>query len=116
MNSYGEKTGARMNKQPVIIVDSDAIIGRTDVKDPHHHKVVEITEKLITLNARVIYPATAIAESNAFMQRILNSKSDAYNIAVLFTGSNFEVAQINQDTLKSAIKYFSPTSSKKNTL
>ena len=68
------------------------------------------------MNAQVIYPSTAIVESNAFIQRPLNSSASAYGTAVVFTNPEVQVAEVNQQTLKTALKYFSPTTSKKNTL
>ena len=63
-----------------------------------------------------IYPSTAIAESNAYMQRVLNSTASAYGTAVIFTSPGVQVAEVNGETLKHALKYFSHTASKKNTL
>ena len=75
-----------------------------------------ISESLANMNAQVIYPATAIVEANAYMQRVLNSTASAYGTAVVFTDPNVQVAEINQETIKNAMQYFSPTTSKKNTL
>lgn len=39
-----------------------------------------------------------------------------YGTAVTFTEPGIQVVEVNQETIKTAIKYFSPTTSKKNTL
>lgn len=106
-----------MNKQPVIIVDADGIIAQTDPKDPHHQKATEITRKLYNLDAQILYPVTAIAEANAYMQRVLNSTATAFGTAQ-FMGSSPEVnvVEVNKQTLNNALKYFGPKTSKKNTL
>lgn len=105
-----------MNKQPVVVVDADAIIGQTDPKDPHHKKATEISQKLLNLNAQIIYPVTAVAEANAYMQRVLNSTTTAYGIAQAMTDPVFNVVEVNKQTLINALDYFSPKTSKKNTL
>lgn len=113
---YGVGTGAKMNKQPVVIVDADAIIGQTDPKDSHHQKANEISQKLIDLDAQVLYPVTAVAEASAHMQRVLNSTASAYGTAQFMGGPEAEVVEVNKQTLVKALDYFSPTTSKKNTL
>lgn len=116
MSIYGVKTGIKMNKPLRVIVDADAIIAQANPNDKHHQTATKISESLANTNAQVIYPATAIAESNAYIQRVLNSTASAYGTAVVFTDPNVQVAEINQEVIKSALKYFSPTTSKKNTL
>src|SRR5579871_4688570 len=116
MNICGVKIGARVNNPPMIIVDADAIIAQADPNDAHHKTATEISESLVNMNAQVVYPATAVAEANAYMQRVLNNTASAYGTAVVFTNPDVQVANISQETIRSAIKYFSPTTSKKNTL
>ena len=116
MNIYGIRTGVKMNKALKIVVDADAIIAQADPNDAHHQIATKISESLVNMNAQVVYPATAIAEANAYMQRVLNSTASAYGTAVVFTNPDVQVASVNQETISSAVKYFSPTTSKKNTL
>lgn len=113
---YGVGIGAEVNRQPIIIVDADGIIAQTDPKDPHHKKAQEISQKLVHMSAQVLYPVTAIAEANAHMQRVLNSTASAYGIAVFFGSQETEVVGVSKQTLIDALDYFSPTTSKKNTL
>ena len=116
MSIYGVKTGVKVNNPPKIVVDADAIIAQANPNDQHHQTATMISESLANMNAQVIYPATAIVEANAYMQRVLNSTASAYGTAVVFTDPNVQVAEINQETIKNAMQYFSPTTSKKNTL
>src|SRR3989344_970665 len=112
MNIYGLK----MNNTPKVIVDADAIIAQASLNDQHHNAATKISESLAKMNAQVIYPSTVIAESNAYMQRVLNSTASAYGTAVVFTNPGVQIAEVGGETLKHAIKYFSPSTSKKNTL
>lgn len=105
-----------MNNPLRVIVDADGIIAQANPNDSHHQDAVVISEFLVNKNAQVVYPSTAIAESNAFMQRVLNSPASAYDTAVIFTDPHVQVADVTQEVLKNAMRYFSPTTSKKNTL
>ena len=116
MSYYGEKTGVKMSKPPVVIVDSDALIAQINPQDIHHQKALQTSKKLVDMKARVIYPATTVAEATAHMQRVLNSTASAYGTAQLMTNPAVQVAEVNQQTLTKALKYFSPKTSKKNTL
>lgn len=116
MNCFGEETGVRMNKQFIIVVDADAIIAQTNPKDILHQAANEISHTLITLSARILYPVTAIAEANAHIQRVLNDTVSAYTTAVFMGSPIPEVVEVNKQTLINALDYFSPKTSKKNTL
>lgn len=105
-----------MNNPPKIIVDADAIIAQVNPSDDHHQAAMKISDNLNNINAQVIYPSTAIAESTAYMQRKLNSTASAYGTAVVLTNPGVQVAEVSRETIKHALKYFSPTTSKKNTL
>ena len=105
-----------MNNPPKVIVDADAIIAQVNPNDKHHKAATKISQSLNNMNAHVIYPSTAIAESNAYMQRVLNSTASAYGTAVLFTNPGVQIADVGGETIKQAIKYFSPATSKKHTL
>ena len=106
----------QMNKPLKVVVDADAIIAQVNPYDHHHLIAGSISKYLIEMNAQLIYPSTAVVESNAFIQRPLNSTASAYGTAVVFTNPDVQIAEVNQKTLKNALKYFSPTTSKKNTL
>ena len=105
-----------MSKPFVIVVDTDAIIAQVKENDKNHQKAKSISNSLVSSNAQVIYPATTVAEAVTFIQRPLNNPPIAYGTAQLMTGSSAQVAEVNQQTLSDAIKYFSATGSKKNTL
>jgi len=116
MSICGVKIGTKMNKPPTVVVDADAIIAQADPNDKHHLTAIKISEFLANTKAQVVYPVTAITESNAYIQRVLNSTASAYGTAVIFTDPSVQVAEVNQEVIKSALKYFNPKTSKKNTL
>ncbi len=100
----------------IIVGDADAIIAQTNPDDLHHQKATVISDTLKKKDVQVIYPVTAILEAATHMQRVLSSATSAYETAVFFSNQNIQVVEVNQDTLKDAIKYFDPATSKKNTL
>lgn len=99
-----------------VVTDADGIIAQHNPADIHHKEALRITKYLSENNAQVVYPSTAIAEATTHMQRVLNSTASAYGTTVVFTDPNIQVAEVNQETLKGALKYFSPTTAKGNTL
>lgn len=105
-----------MNKQPVVVADADALIAQTNPSDAHHQKANTISQNLINMNAQVIYPVTAVAEAATHMQRVLNSNASAYGTVQLMGEPTSQVVEVNKQTLVNSLKYFSPSSSKKNTV
>jgi len=99
-----------------VIVDADAIVAQAHPQDSNHQKALAISQKLKNLNARMIYPSTSICEAVSVLQHKLTSSATAYGTAVVFTDSNLEVVEVNKDTIKRSVNYFSPSASKKNTL
>lgn len=104
------------NKQLIIIANADALIAQTNPEDIHHQKANLISQNLIDMNAQLIYPATAVAEAATHMQRVLNSNASAYGTVQLMTEPASQVVEVNKQTLINSLKYFSPSSSKRNTV
>lgn len=105
-----------MNNPLVIIADADAIVALASSGDNLHIQAVKIAERLMQHNVQVLYPATAITEATTHIQRVLNNGATAYGTAIAFTNSNVNVVKVDQETIKHATQFFSPTISKKNTL
>lgn len=116
INISTARTGVKMNNPPVVIVDADAIVAQASSSDNLHEKAIKTVHRLTELKAQVLYPVTAITEATTHMQRVLNSGATAYGTAVAFTDPQVSVIEVNQETIKKAIQFFSPTASKKNTL
>jgi len=105
-----------MNKPPLVVVDADAIVAQVSTGDNLHDKAIKIAKNLAQLNAQVFYPATAITEAVTYIQRVLGSGAAACAITIAFTDPTINVVEINQNTIKHAAQFFSPTTSRKNTL
>lgn len=85
-----------MNNAPIVIADADAIVAQASPGDNLHIKAVKIAEKLTHLNARLLYPATAIIEAVTHIQRVLNSGATAYGTTLAFSNPNANIVEINQ--------------------
>lgn len=105
-----------MNNFPVVVVDADAIIASENVNDVHHQKAMKIVERLTSSHAQILYPTTAIAEAATHMQRVLSDTERAYNTVSLMTKIETQVIDVGKQTLAEAMHYFSPKTSKKNTI
>ena len=105
-----------MSKRLVVVADSDALIAQANFEDKHHKKAIVISRILNDKQALILYPVTTIAETTAYMQRVLNSNATAYSTAEYFTDPSVNVLEVNQQILTKAFSYFSSKASKKNTL
>lgn len=63
-----------------------------------------------------MYPVTAVLEASTHMQRVLSSTPSAYGSAQFMVDPGTQVVEVNKQTLGAAVRYFSPSTSKKNTL
>ena len=106
-----------MAESYLIVVDADAIIARANPDDVNHQKSLEISKKLETLQANLLYPRAAVLEAVTFIQRVLNSNASAYATAVEFLDPNINIVDSDSQIYSIAVKnYFSAKTSKKNTL
>ena len=100
----------------LVVGDADAIIAQANSNDSNHQEAMRVTLALIGSQIKVIYPVTAVVEAITHIQRVLNSGATAYGTTSLMIDPAVEVVEVNKQVLANAIKYFSPTTSKKNTL
>lgn len=105
-----------MSKGLTVVMDADGIIAQHNPDDIHHKEALRITKYLSENNAQVVYPTTAIVEAATHIQRVLNSTASAYGTSQVLVESGVRVAGVDRDTLLRALNFFSPTTSKKNTL
>jgi len=103
-------------KSKLVVGDADAIIAQANPEDAMHDEATRVAQKLIDEHVNVIYPVTAIAEAVTHIQRVLSNGATAYGTVQLMVDPAAEVVEVNKQTLSNALKYFSPKTSKKNTL
>lgn len=103
-------------KSKLIVGDADAIVAQANSEDSNHDKAVKIAQELVASRVRVIYPVTAVIEAVTHIQRALNSGATAFGTAQLMIDPAIEIIEVNKQTLEEALKFFSPKTSKKNTL
>lgn len=100
----------------IIIVDSDGLIGSLNPTDVHYSTSNKILSKLADVNARLLYPATTIAESVTFLQGRLNMPNLAGGIIKMIREDKIHIAPVDSDLLKNACSIMNLKSSKHNTL
>lgn len=105
-----------MNSPLIVVADADAIVGQASPSDNLHNRAVRTAQRLAELNAQIVYPVTAIVEATTHIQRVLGSTVTAYGTAINFIDPNINIVEVNQQTIRHALDYFSPITSKKNTL
>ena len=104
-----------MSKAPIVVVDSDAIVAQGNLADSNHEVAVKISEKLIEIEAKVIYPSCMVFEATTTMSRKLNNPQMAAGTLSVFADPNMIVEPISQDIIAGAAKYFDPNASKQHT-
>jgi predicted nucleic acid-binding protein len=104
-----------MNKQPVIIVDADAIVSQAFIDDSNHEKTMQLGKKLHAHGARLLFPSTTIVEAVTTLQRKLSNPQLAESTLALLTNPSIITEVVDQDILREAKKLFDPQGSKKNT-
>lgn len=105
-----------MKSRLKIVGDADAIVAQANPHDSNHNRAVKIAQELVDSQANVVYPATAVVEAVTHIQRALSSGATAFGTAQLMVDPVVQVVEVNKQIISSALKYFSPTTSKKNTL
>lgn len=104
-----------MNNPLIIIVDSDGIVAQSNLDDANHNLAVNISEKLVDLEAKVIYPSTTIFEATTTMARKFNNPQMAAGTLSVFTDPSMIIEAVDQSIVVGAAKYYDPNTTKKNT-
>ena len=104
-----------MSRSLIVVVDSDGIVAESNLADSNHKTAVKIAEKLVEIEAKVIYPSCIVFESTTTMSRKLNNPQMAAGTLSVFADPNMIIEPIGQDIIAGAAKYFNPNASKKNT-
>lgn len=108
--------GKRMSKEPLIIVDADALISFVYVNDTNHRRAKAIMQHLATNEIYILYPTTTICEAVTVLKRKLNAPEDAAAVVKKFQSGDLPIHAVDQEILDLAGDFFNPHGSKKNTL
>ncbi|HCB22964.1 TPA: hypothetical protein DEP06_04070, partial [Candidatus Daviesbacteria bacterium] len=104
-----------MNDPLIVIVDSDGIVAQSNLDDANHDLAVQISEKLVEVGAKVIYPSCIVFESTTTMARKFNDPQMAAGTLSIFTDPSMIIEPIDQSIVMGAAKYYDPNTTKKNT-
>lgn len=100
----------------IVIVDSDGLIGSLNINDIHHSVSTKILLALVKKSAKLIYPATTIAESVTFLQGRLNKPELAKEIIDRIKANQLQIEPVDQNVLQEASFLMNFKGSKHNTL
>lgn len=100
----------------IIIVDSDGLIGSLNPNDIHYSVSTKILLALVKKSAKLIYPATTIAESVTFLQGLLNKPELAKEIIDRIQTNQLQIEAVDQSVLQEAGLLMNLKRSKHNTL
>jgi predicted nucleic acid-binding protein len=101
---------------PIIVVDTDALIGLFYEHDVHATEAFTIAQKLQSLNAKLIYPVTTLVETITTLQRKIQRPDLVKQVITLVEHAPLIIEPVDSKTLADAFTLFNPDGSKKNTL
>jgi|SRR3989344_6905656 len=104
-----------MNNPLIVIADSDGIVAQSNLTDANHNLAVKISEKLVKLGAKVIYPSCIVFESTTTIARKFKDSKMAAGILSIFTDLSIIIEPVDQSIITAATKYYDPNATKKNT-
>lgn len=104
------------NKEPLLIVDADAIIALSNIEDANHQKAKHILEELSAAHAATLFPTTALCEAVTVLRSKLNRPDEAKSVIVKLQRGDFPIQGVDQVIFTEAAVLFQPHASKKNTL
>lgn len=99
-----------------IVVDADALIALFNRDDFHTAHAMELLERLTADGARLVHPATTIAEAVTTLQRRFSNVQATAELIRLVGASNLNVEPVDAGVLAEALALFDPRGSKQNTL
>lgn len=86
----------------IVVVDSDGLIGVSNSNDVHYANSIKILQKLNQKKAKLIYPATTVAEATTVLQVRLNKQDSADQIIEFVRSGFFRIEPVDQETLVEA--------------
>lgn len=101
----------------IVVADADALIALSLEKDPHHHKAVTISHKLMQQETTIVFPVTVFPEVVTTLKRAFNQPEKAHAVNRQYLAGVFHVEYITEDIMKKAAEIFDKKAvSKQNTL
>lgn len=104
-----------MNKPLIVIADADSIVAQAYADDSNHNLVLGLAQKLHDKRARILFPATAIAEAVTTLQRKFSDPYLAASTLDIFTAPSISIEKIDEEIIRGAKNLFDPSKSKQNT-
>lgn len=104
-----------MEKNLLIIVDTDALLALFNPHDIHHKLTYTLFEQLLEADAKIRIPASAISESITALQRKFNKPDLAKQLLDFIKTGDLFIQAVDEDLIAQAADLFNVHGSKKNT-
>lgn len=99
----------------VCITDSDFLISIIKGDDENHELSLAITKKLISEEARILYPVSAIVEAATALSRRYNLPQLAQALLETYRDPGMEIIAIDSEVFINSIDFFNPSTTKQDT-
>src|SRR3990167_9357390 len=99
----------------ICITDSDFLISIIKGDDENHDLSLAITKKLISEEARILYPVSAIVEAATALSRKYNLPQLAQDLLKTYRDPGMEIIGVDPEAFINSINFFNPKTTKQNT-
>jgi predicted nucleic acid-binding protein len=99
----------------ICITDSDFLISIIKGDDKNHELSLAITKKLISEEARILYPVSAIVEAATALSRRYNLPKLAQDLLKSYRDPGMEIIGVAPEDFINSIDFFNPKATKQDT-
>lgn len=99
----------------ICITDSDFLISIIKGDDKNHDLSLAITKKLISEEARILYPVSAIVEAATALSRRYNLPQLAQDLLKAYGDPGMEIIGVDPEAFINSINFFNPRATKQDT-
>lgn len=99
----------------VCICDADFLISQIMENDFNHSHALQIAQKLVLSEAKVLFPVSALVEAATTIQRRYNNPLLANELLQQYKDPNLLVIDVSQEDFMDSTNYFDPHASKYHT-
>lgn len=99
----------------ICITDSDFLISIIKGDDKNHNLSLTIAKKLISAEARILYPVSAIVEAATALSRKYGLPQLAQDLLKTYSDPDMEIIGVDSAAFLNSIQFFDPETTKQDT-
>lgn len=99
----------------ICITDSDFLISIIKGDDENHDLSLAIAKKLISAEARILYPVSAIVEAATALSRKYGLPQLAQDLLKTYSDPDMEIIGVDSAAFLNSIQFFDPETTKQDT-